>query len=155
MIHCNGGGPTPTRTSTPTTGPTLTPTRTPTPGGATSYEAEAGTRSGAAVVATCTTCSGGNKVGFIGNGAANYVILTVNAATAGSKTMTIYFLVSGTRPMFVSVNGGAGTQLSLTGTSWTAVITTTMTVNLNAGNNTIKFYNDSAYAPDLDRITIQ
>ncbi|MGC1379101.1 MAG: CBM35 domain-containing protein, partial [Anaerolineales bacterium] len=149
-IVSTGSGP----TSTPVPG--ATPTRTPTAvPGVTSYEAEAGARSGAAVITACSTCSGGNKVGYIGNGTANYVTLTVNASTAGSKTMTIYFLVSGTRPMFVSVNGGTGTQLNLSGSSWTAPVSTTMTVTLNAGNNTIKFYNDTAYAPDLDRITIQ
>jgi alpha-galactosidase len=150
MITSAGSGP----TSTPVPG--ATPTRTPTPiPGATSYEAEAGARSGAAVITACSTCSGGNKVGYIGNGTANYITLTINASTAGSKTMTIYFLVSGTRPMFVSVNGGAATQLSLSGSSWTAPVSTTMTVTLKAGSNTIKFYNDTAYAPDLDRITIQ
>lgn len=30
-----------------------------------------------------------------------------------------------------------------------------MTISLNAGSNTIKFYNNGAYAPDLDRIVIQ
>jgi alpha-galactosidase len=124
-------------------------------GSLTSYESEAGTRSGAAVIAACSTCSGGNKVGYIGNGAANYLTNTVNVSTAGSKTLTIYYIVSGTRPLFVSVNGGAGTQLNLSGTDWTTPHSTTMTVSLNAGNNTIKFYNDTAYGPDLDRITIQ
>lgn len=123
--------------------------------GATSYEAEAGARSGAAVVASCSGCSGGSKVGYIGNGSANYLTSTVNVSAAGNKTLTIYYLVNGTRPLFVSVNGGSGTQLNLSGSSWTTPVSTTLTVSLNAGNNTIKFYNDSAYAPDLDRITIQ
>jgi hypothetical protein len=29
-----------------------------------------------------------------------------------------------------------------------------VTVSLKAGENTIKFYNDSAYAPDLSEITV-
>jgi alpha-L-fucosidase len=41
------------------------------------------------------------------------------------------------------------------GTSWSTVATTTITVSLNAGSNTIRFHNDSAYAPGLDRISIR
>jgi hypothetical protein len=119
------------------------------------YEGEAGSLSGAARLISCSACSGGQKVGYIGNGSANYVTLTVNASSAGSRTMTIYYLVSGSRSFYVSVNGGAGAQLSLSGTSWDTPVSTTMTVSLNAGNNTIRFYNDGAYAPDLDRIVIQ
>jgi hypothetical protein len=117
-------------------------------------EGEAGALSGAAVVASCPACSGGAKAGWIGNGSANYVTLTLNVSSAGTKTMTIYYLVSGTRDFFVSVNGGAGVQKTLSGTSFDTPVSTTMSVTLNAGSNTIKFYNNSAFAPDLDRIVI-
>lgn len=120
-----------------------------------SYEGESGSLSGAARPASCSACSGGQKVGYIGNGSANYVTLSISAGNAGSRTMTVYYLLSGSRSFYVSVNGGAGTQLSLSGTSWSTPVSTTMTISLNAGNNTIRFYNDGAYAPDLDRIVIQ
>ncbi|WP_245601682.1 NPCBM/NEW2 domain-containing protein [Hamadaea tsunoensis] len=127
-------------------------------GGSTAaYEAEASssTLAGAAVLATCAGCSGGQKVGWIGNGTANYVTLTgVQAATAGSKTLTIYYLVDGTRSFSVSVNGGTPQTVACSGTSWTTAASITITVNLNAGANTIKFGNDTAYAPDLDRIVV-
>ena len=64
-------------------------------------------------------------------------------------------LLSGTRSLYVSVNGGAGVPLNLSGSSWSTPVSTTLTVSLNAGSNTIRFYNDGAYAPDLDRIVIQ
>lgn len=126
-------------------------------GGTTTVEAEAAgnTLAGAAATATCSTCSGGAKVRFIGNSAANYEIVNnVNVATAGSKTLTITYELSGTRTFFVSVNGGTATQVAVTGTSWSAPATTTVTVSLNAGNNTIKFFNDTGYAPDLDKISV-
>ncbi|RCG25938.1 alpha-galactosidase [Sphaerisporangium album] len=41
-------------------------------GGSSSYEAESGALSGAAAVASCTGCSGGQKVRFIGNNTSNY-----------------------------------------------------------------------------------
>ena len=128
---------------------------TPTTGPSSSVEAETGTLSGAAVLASCAACSGGSSVGYIGNGAANYVTLNVNASTAGNRTLTIYSLVSGTRSFSVSVNGGAAQTVSITGSSWTSpAAASPITVALNAGNNTVKFYNDTAYAPDLDRIVI-
>jgi len=129
------------------------PTPTASPSG--SVEAETGALSGAAVVASCAACSGGSAVGYIGNGAANSVTLTVNASASGNRSLTVYGLVSGTRSFSVSVNGGAAQVVSMTGTSWTAPFAASpITVALNAGNNTIRFYNDSAYAPDLDRIVV-
>jgi len=125
-----------------------------TSGGTTSIEAEAGTLNGSAVVAACATCSGGAKVRFIGNNSANYATLTVNAATAGTEQLTVYGEVDGTRSFFVSVNGGTGAELPMTGTSWSTPASTTMNVTLTAGNNTIRFYNNGANAPDLDKITV-
>ncbi|WP_157244240.1 hypothetical protein [Paenibacillus elgii] len=68
--------------------------------------------------------------------------------------MDIYFLVNGTRDLYISVNGGTGTQKKLSGSSWGTPVKTSVTVQLNGGNNTIKFYNDAANSPDLDRIVI-
>src|SRR6266540_2488125 len=95
-----------------------------------------------------------SQVGFIGNGSTNHVTLSVTAATSGTRQMTIAGLVNGTRTFFVSVNGGAGIQVPMTGTSFATPITTSINVTLNAGTNTIRFYNDTAYAPDLDKIDI-
>jgi alpha-galactosidase len=126
-------------------------------GGPVTIEAEAAgnTLAGAAAVATCSTCSGGAKVRFIGNSAANYeTVDNVTVSAAGSHSLTITYELSGTRTLFVSVNGGAAGQLSLTGTSWSAPASVTTTVTLNAGTNTIRFFNDTGYAPDLDKISI-
>ncbi|OLB76425.1 MAG: alpha-galactosidase [Actinobacteria bacterium 13_2_20CM_2_71_6] len=124
-------------------------------GGGSTVEAETGTLAGATRLSNCAACSGGQKVGFIGNGAANFV--TVNGLTpsaAGNRTLTITYLLSGSRSFFVSVNGGTGVEVPLTGTSFSTPVTTTITVNFNAGSNSIKFYNNTAYAPDLDKISV-
>jgi polygalacturonase len=123
-------------------------------GGPTTIEAESAALSGAAASAACSTCSGGAKVRFIGNGTGNFVTFTVNASTTGSHQLTIGYEVSGTRDFFVSVNGAAGTDVPVSGTSWSVPATTTMTVPLHAGVNTIKLYNDTANAPDLDYLTV-
>ncbi|GAA0363748.1 alpha-L-fucosidase [Microbispora corallina] len=119
-----------------------------------SYEAESGALSGKATVAACTGCSGGQKVRYIGNGTANYLTLTVNAATAGTKQITIAGTVDGTRTVSVSANGGTAVTASLTGTDWATPVTATVGVPLNAGSNTLRFFNDTANAPDLDKITV-
>lgn len=117
-------------------------------------EATGNTLGGTAAATACATCSGGAKVRFIGNAAANAVTINVSAPSAGTRTLTIDYLVSGTRSFFISVNGGAATEVSATGTSWSAPASKTVTVTLNAGTNTIRFGNPNAYAPDLDRITL-
>ncbi len=123
-------------------------------GGGSTAEAESGTIAGAARVAACSACSGGQKVGFIGNGSANFVTLNVTPSAAGSRTLTISYLLNGSRSFFVSVNGGTAVEVPLTGTSFSAVSTKTITVTLNSGSNSIKFFNNTAYAPDLDKISV-
>jgi alpha-L-fucosidase len=117
-------------------------------------EASGNTLSGSAVVGTCSTCSGGAKVKFLGNNSANFETIPVTVATAGSHEVTIYAEVSGSRDFFVSVNGKAGIDVPITNNDWYHPIAVTILVNLNAGSNTLKFYNNSAYAPDLDKVMV-
>jgi alpha-galactosidase len=126
-------------------------------GGPVSYEGEAAgnTFSGTAAPGSCPACSGGSKVRFIGNGGANHVTVNnVTAATAGSRALTIHYTLDGSRSFFVSVNGGAAVEVPLTGTSWSTPVTASITVTLNAGANTVRFLNNGAFAPDLDRIVV-
>jgi hypothetical protein len=122
-----------------------------------SYEAEssANTLAGGAVVASCSTCSGGQKVGYVGNGG-TLQFNNVSKASAGSYTLVIYYCDGDSgRTAYMSINGGSGTAINFAGTGgWNTVGTYAVTVSLNAGNNTIKFYNSSAYAPDFDRIAV-
>ena len=119
-------------------------------------EAAGNTLGGTAVAAACATCSGGFKVRFLGNGPANFVTVNnINALTTGTYQLTIQYLLSGTRDFFVSINGAPGTPVTLTGTSWSVPATSTIPVVLTAGANNIRFYNDTAFAPDLDKITVQ
>ena len=118
-------------------------------------EASSNTIAGAARISSCPACSGGNKVGYIGNGAANYVTVNgINEATAGSYTLTFAYCLSGSRTFDISVNGGPDIVENLTGSSFSTPANASITVTLKAGANTIKFHNDTAYAPDLDHITV-
>jgi alpha-galactosidase len=118
-------------------------------------DATSNTLAGAAAVGSCSGCADGKKVRFIGDSSANYVTINdIDVPSAGSYSLTVVYCLDGSRTFDISVNGGTGTAVALTGASWSAPSSYTMTVSLNAGENTIKFYNDSAYAPDLSEITV-
>jgi len=107
-----------------------------------------------------------NHLGFSGTGFVNYnnvagswVQWTVTAAQAGAATATVRFANGSTtnRPMDIAVNGtvvAAGTAFNGTG-SWDSWGTVTLTVNLNAGTNTIRATATTANGgPNVDKITI-
>ena len=124
----------------------------------TAYEAESSsnTLAGGALRAACSTCSGGNKVGYVGNNLGTLLFNGVNAASAGSYQLTIYYLSAEARSAQISVNGGPAITVSLPSTGgWTTVGSYVITVDLNAGSNTILFSNSSGWAPDIDRIVVQ
>jgi hypothetical protein len=128
------------------------------PPGAASYEAEsaANTLTGGAVVQACSTCSGGEKVGYVGEGG-TLTFNGVTAPSAGTYRVTIAYCDGSAtgRQATVSVNGGPAQTLSFTPTgSFTTVGTMTMALSLTAGANTIEFANPAAYAPDFDRIIV-
>jgi hypothetical protein len=117
-------------------------------------ESPANTLTGGAVTASCSGCSGGSKVGYIGNGAA----LTFNqvaASTAGTRTLAISYLSALPRTATIRVNNGTATTVSFPATAdWNTVGVRTLPVTLAAGNNTITIANPGDWAPDIDKITI-
>jgi hypothetical protein len=129
---------------------------TPPPPGPTSYEAESSnnTIAGGARVSSCSACSGGKKVGYVGSGGT----LTFNGVTApsdGTYNVTIGYLDGEGRQAYVSVNGGPGQLLQFTSTGdFDTLGTMTVPLHLDSGSNTIEFANPSAYAPDFDRILV-
>jgi hypothetical protein len=123
-----------------------------------SYEAEdaGNTMNGITEPFPCKWCSGGNRVRNIGRLRRNY--LTVNhivVPKSGRYEMTIYFVLKGQRSFFISVDDGLAVETQLTGKSWDEVSTASITLTLQAGENSIRFFNDHSYAPDLDRVTIR
>lgn len=127
--------------------------------GVASYEAESSsnTRTGAAVVQTCSACSGGEDVGYIGKGA-TLQFNNVQTKLPGPQVVTIYYINgdSSARTATVSVNGLTGKSVIFPSTgSWSTVESIKITAYLSGHNNTILFSNSSAYAPDIDRLTAQ
>ena len=114
----------------------------------------ANTLGGYAAVASCSTCYGGEKVGYIGlEGTLTFNNVTV--PTAGTYTVTIVYCDGSGRQSDVSVNGGAAQLLSFTPTgSFTTVGAKTISLSLAAGDNTIEFDNPTDWAPDLNEIVV-
>jgi hypothetical protein len=148
--------PTPTATATPS--PTATECPRPTPGSCISYEAESSnnTLTGSAFVLSCPTCSGGQKVGYVGNNSGTLQFNGVGAVAPGRYSVTIcYTNGDPVRYALLSVNGGSGTPLSFPSTgSFQTVGSIQTTIVLNTGCNTLEFYNPivGSWAPDFDRI---
>jgi hypothetical protein len=123
----------------------------------TNYEAEApwNTLAGGAKASRCSRCSGGYKVKAVGRKG----ILQFNKVSeknTGDHTLIIYYIDGDAgRKLDVSVNGGAAIVIHMPTTgSWHVVGSLSITVYLNAGYNTIEFFNSSAYAPDIDKIVV-
>jgi len=129
----------------------------PPPPTGTSYEAEAGgnTIAGQAGARTSPAASGGSLVGYVGNGAANYLQFNNVAGTPGSHSITVYYACGEDRSTQVSVNGGGTVTLATPSTGgYDTVGAVSLTVALAAGANTIRFGNATGWAPDLDRIVV-
>jgi hypothetical protein len=127
------------------------------PGLVSEIEAEASSNafSGQAAPTGCFHCSGGRKVRFIGSLPDNHLTINgITVGTAGQYDLYMDYTVSGTRTFHVSVNGGPATAVPLSGTSSNDPVTAKLPVTLAAGANSIRFFNDDAGAPDLDRIRV-
>jgi hypothetical protein len=125
---------------------------------ATAYQAasSANTLAGGAVVQTCSTCYGGEKVGYVGEGG-TLTYNDVSVPTSGTYNVTIIYCDGSAtgRPADITVDGGAPQALSFTPTgSFTTVGAMTVTAALTAGDNTIEFSDPTAYTPDMNEIIV-
>ncbi|WP_433060633.1 ricin-type beta-trefoil lectin domain protein [Dactylosporangium sp. CS-033363] len=126
---------------------------------ATTYEAEstANTRTGSAATATCPGCSGGAKVGNVGNGG-TLRFNGVASANGGWAVATIAY-VNGdatARTATLQVNGRPSTVVAFPPTgSWTSVGIVSVAVPMQPGTNTLTFANAGAWAPDLDAVEVR
>jgi hypothetical protein len=135
-----------------------------------SYEAESvdNTLSGTAMVTNDSAASGGRYVGQIGNGVDNTLQFNnVTISSGGTHRMVVYFANAERkgdhqyntqvvdRYADISVNGRTIQRVYFRNTfSWNTYRTRVIDVDLDAGDNTIKFSNPSAYAPHIDKIEI-
>lgn len=126
-------------------------------GAAGTYEAEAegNVRRGVASLMDCTPCSGGSKVGNIGNG--GYLQLNGIAASAsGTYAATIAYVNAdaGSRTASISANGGAATTVTFPSTGGSIGTVNVNATLMNGATNTVRFSNASGWAPDIDKLTL-
>jgi alpha-galactosidase len=118
------------------------------------YGAQTATLFGGTQLSSCSTCASGNKLTYLGIGAANYAVFDVNVQKAGVYRMEVDSMTTGTRSFIINVNDGPDITLNLSGGSSNLPFSTTIPVRLNAGSNSIQFGNPVSYPPDMDRIII-
>jgi hypothetical protein len=120
-----------------------------------SYEAETAVISGGSFPSSCSACSGGAKVIFLGGStSSNNVTFNVFVDKGGTYRMEVDAMTQGPRALVYVVNGTHPATLNMGGGSFNLPQATTVPVTLLAGNNTITFGNPATYAADLDRIVI-
>ena len=135
------------------------------PSSTTTFEAEAATLAGGAAPQLCSTCSGGQRVGFLGNTAATnapptngtMTLTNVRVPSAGRYVLALFYSNQDVtdRSAMLTVNGVAGSPISFASTgNFNTVARLNVTVNLNAGNNTIAIGNVAARAPSIDRMIV-
>lgn len=122
----------------------------------TTYEAEAGTMGGSSRILTNSGFSGGEVVGYLGNGGT----VTINnvQSNGGDHWVALYFANgdSSYRNVTVSANGGASVVVDQPDSGGGGVvISVPVKLNLKNGANSITFgAGQSNYAADLDKIIV-
>jgi hypothetical protein len=117
-------------------------------------EASGNSLAGGAVIASCGGCSGGSKVGYIGNGG-TLTFQQVGSGTAGSHALEITYASAVARTATVSINGGTPTTVNFPATGdWNTVGTVSLSGSLNAAGNTVTIANPTDWAPDIDKLKI-
>jgi hypothetical protein len=128
----------------------------PEPGASYEAEATANTFAGQAATRSSAGASGGALVGYVGNGAANYLqINNVTSTAVGNRTLTLHYASGDARSVQISVNGGAAITVSTPSTGgFDTIGAVAVTVALTSGTNTIRLGNTAGWAPDLDRVVV-
>ncbi|GGR98591.1 hypothetical protein GCM10010169_48960 [Micromonospora fulviviridis] len=121
------------------------------------YEAESvsNTLAGGASAQACKGCSNGSKIGNVGSGG-SVQFNKVTASTAGTHRMTFTYTSADPRSVRITVNGTVLSTENLPDSGgWEFLNKWSVDVPLVAGNNTIRFDNPSAFASDIDALTIE
>ena len=102
-------------------------------------------------------CSGGMKVGWLGKSADNYLEWRdVYSITGGKYKLTLHYVSGENRSAKLTVNGEQAQNLtSLNSGGFNRVGKKTATIQLNAGTNTIRLTNTTAWMPDIDCMTLE
>lgn len=118
------------------------------------YEAEDGQLFNGATIQSCDNCSGGQQVGDLGGDNLSYFTYDIEVEESGTYNLFLSFSSGDPRTLFISVNDGTPTSIVCNSADWGNVAETFTSVELADGVNTIKFYNDEGFAPNIDGFSI-
>ena len=121
----------------------------------TEYEAEQGTLSEGATIQDCGSCSNNQQVGNLGGSAQNYFTYDLDLLQAGDYEMELSFSSGDPRSIFIAVNDQEPVEVVCDSGDWSTVGTISVTLTFASGTNTIKFYNDNDYGPNIDKFSLE
>lgn len=102
------------------------------------------------------SCSGSQKVGWLGGRAENDLQWrNVNSQKGGEYEMTIRVASKDYRDLTVQVNGADVTKISASSGSYDTFKDYKVTINLKQGANTVRLYTPSGFMPDVDYMKLQ
>ena len=126
-----------------------------------SYEAEQATLGGGAKITSGSDakyCSNAGYVGYVGgSGNGSVTFANVEAPADGEYTLRIYYVSGEPRSLKVDVNGGFAVKIDncyANKGDWKGIRAVSVNVQLKAGKNTVRLYNDQGNAPSVDRIAL-
>lgn len=115
-----------------------------------------GTRSKSIRYAPCEKASGKMTVSFIGGSSENYAEWdNVYSKKGGAYEMKIFYLPEKNRKLEVNINGKSYFFKNLETDSSKGIMTITLSVQLNRGENTIRIGSLYCWAPDIDCFTLK
>lgn len=96
-------------------------------------------------------CSGGAKVGYLGNSAENDLQWrNVYSNEGGEYIMRLLFLTGEERSFKISVNNSEPIETAVNSGGWNIVGSKDYNIVLNKGYNVIRLYSDNGWLPDID-----
>ncbi|WP_161554582.1 T9SS type A sorting domain-containing protein [Sinomicrobium soli] len=119
------------------------------------YEAEDGALFDGATIQDCDSCSGGKQVGDLGGNNQSYFTYDVEVAEDGVYMLRLAFSSGDPRSIFISANGDSPKEVVCESGGWTTVAETALEIELHSGINTIKFFNDTGYGPNIDKFSLE
>lgn len=101
-------------------------------------------------------CSGGAKASWLGNSKDNFIeFKNIITNKSDHYKITLYYICSNPRNAVLAVNGKKKMKISnLCSYDWKKIATTTVSVYLEKGENTIRLTNTKSWLPDVDKIHI-
>ncbi|USX25342.1 DUF4832 domain-containing protein [Oxalobacteraceae bacterium OTU3CINTB1] len=111
--------------------------------------------SGGAALANCAACVSGQKVGYIGNNRGELKFTNIPVKVGGVYALTVSYLSDTARSVSVSINDQKVVNVPVEASGgWEKRGTKTIDIPLAAGNNTLRLFNSTGWAPDIDKVEI-